>query len=25
MVLSKGHAVPILYAAWAKAGYLKEE
>ncbi|XP_073326062.1 transketolase-like protein 2 [Pagrus major] len=23
-VLSKGHAAPILYAAWAEAGYLKE-
>ena len=24
-VLSKGHAAPILYAAWAEAGYLKRE
>lgn len=24
-VLSKGHAAPILYAAWAEAGYIKEE
>ncbi|XP_028923195.1 transketolase-like protein 1 [Ornithorhynchus anatinus] len=23
-VLSKGHAAPILYAAWAEAGYVKE-
>uniref|UniRef100_UPI00358E1FE9 transketolase-like protein 2 isoform X1 n=1 Tax=Myxine glutinosa TaxID=7769 RepID=UPI00358E1FE9 len=23
-VLSKGHAAPILYAAWAEAGYIKE-
>ncbi|KAM9856022.1 transketolase-like protein 2 [Aulostomus maculatus] len=23
-VLSKGHAAPVLYAAWAEAGYLKE-
>jgi len=22
LVLSKGHAAPILYAAWAEAGYL---
>lgn len=25
LVLSKGHAAPALYAAWAEAGYLKEE
>ncbi|MBI1354736.1 MAG: transketolase [Acidobacteria bacterium] len=24
-ILSKGHAAPILYAAWAEAGYLKRE
>ena len=24
-VLSKGHAAPILYAAWAEAGYIKRE
>ncbi len=24
-VLSKGHAAPILYAAWAEAGYLKRD
>ena len=24
-VLSKGHAAPILYAAWAEAGYIKKE
>lgn len=24
-VLSKGHAAPVLYAAWAEAGYLKVE
>jgi transketolase len=24
-ILSKGHAAPILYAAWAEAGYLKVE
>lgn len=24
-VLSKGHAAPILYAAWAEAGYYKHE
>ncbi|XP_059383656.1 transketolase-like protein 2 [Carassius carassius] len=23
-ILSKGHAAPILYAAWAEAGYIKE-
>ncbi|XP_053147186.1 transketolase-like protein 1 isoform X2 [Hemicordylus capensis] len=23
-VLSKGHAAPVLYAAWAEAGYIKE-
>ncbi|XP_068104056.1 transketolase-like [Hyperolius riggenbachi] len=23
-VLSKGHAAPILYAAWAEAGFIKE-
>lgn len=23
-MLSKGHAAPILYSAWAKAGYLDE-
>uniref|UniRef100_A0A4W5MK52 Transketolase N-terminal domain-containing protein n=1 Tax=Hucho hucho TaxID=62062 RepID=A0A4W5MK52_9TELE len=23
-VLSKGHAAPILYAAWAEAGFVKE-
>jgi transketolase len=25
LVLSKGHAAPILYAAWAEAGYLRRE
>jgi len=25
LVLSKGHAAPLLYSAWQKAGYLKEE
>lgn len=25
LVLSKGHAAPILYAAWAEAGYIKKE
>ncbi|MBF0410638.1 MAG: transketolase [Candidatus Riflebacteria bacterium] len=25
LVLSKGHAAPALYAAWAEAGYMKEE
>ena len=24
-ILSKGHAAPVLYAAWAEAGYLAEE
>lgn len=24
-VLSKGHAAPILWAAWAEAGYIKKE
>ena len=24
-ILSKGHAAPILYAAWAEAGYVKKE
>ncbi|KAK1801751.1 hypothetical protein P4O66_022392 [Electrophorus voltai] len=24
-VLSKGHAAPVLYAAWVEAGYVKEE
>src|SRR5690606_4316076 len=24
-ILSKGHAAPILYAAWAEAGYLKRD
>jgi transketolase len=24
-VLSKGHAAPLLYAAWAEAGFLKRE
>ena len=24
-VLSKGHAAPILYAAWAEAGLIKKE
>ncbi len=24
-ILSKGHAAPVLYAAWAEAGYLEEE
>src|SRR5258708_10818391 len=24
-VMSKGHAAPILYAAWAEAGFLKRE
>ncbi|HYM11635.1 MAG TPA: transketolase [Bryobacterales bacterium] len=24
-ILSKGHAAPVLYAAWAEAGYLKPE
>ncbi len=25
LVMSKGHAAPLLYAAWAEAGYLKRE
>ena len=25
LVLSKGHAIPLIYSAWQKAGYLKEE
>lgn len=25
LVMSKGHAAPALYAAWAEAGYLREE
>lgn len=25
LVLSKGHAAPILYAAWAEAGYIEKK
>lgn len=25
LILSKGHAAPILYAAWSKAGYIPKE